>query len=211
MHESGPNWSFEAVFDGPVCGIDEAGRGPLAGPVVAAAVILRKNNIPQGLNDSKKLSETKRESLLQSIYDAACVGIGIAEPEEIDRVNILGASMLAMARAASNLSQKPIAALIDGNRAPILDVPCQTIVKGDAKSLSIAAASIIAKVTRDRIMADADTRFPSYGFAGHKGYPTQAHRQLLMDHGPCPIHRFSYAPVRESMLKLRRSVDINQA
>ena len=211
MHESGPDWSFEALFEGDVCGIDEAGRGPLAGPVVAAAVILQKNNIPPGLNDSKKLSEVQRESLFQSICETACVGIGIAEPEEIDRVNILGASMLAMARAATNLSQKPIAALIDGNRAPMLKVPCQTIVKGDAKSGSIAAASIIAKVTRNRMMTDADHRYPGYGFAGHKGYPTQAHRDLLKENGPCPIHRFSYAPVRESLLKHRKSVDINQA
>jgi len=201
MSEKSPNWSFEARYKGPVCGVDEAGRGPLAGPVVAAAVILDRKNMPDGLNDSKKLTESRREALFDQIMEFASVGLGIAEPEEIDRVNILGASLTAMQRAVSNLPAPPIACLIDGNKCPPLDIPAEAIVKGDGKSLSIAAASIIAKVTRDRLMRIAHVRYPAYGFDGHKGYPSAAHRQIVADTGPCPIHRFSYAPVREARLK----------
>ena len=196
---------------GPVCGVDEAGRGPLAGPVVAAAVILDPIQIPDGLNDSKKLTARRREVLFDAIMTAADVGIGIAEPEEIDRINILGASLTAMRRAVSNLNVVPDAALIDGNKKPALTVPCETIVKGDSRSLSIAAASIIAKVKRDRLMQTAQKRFPDYEFDRHKGYPTQTHRDIVMAVGPCPIHRHSYAPVRAASLKHKLFVDINQA
>ena len=203
MGENLPDWSFESRFSGPVCGVDEAGRGPLAGPVVAAAVILDPQNLPNGLNDSKKLSHTRREALFEVIMANAAVGLGIAEPEEIDRINILGASLTAMQRAIDNLPLKAVTALIDGNKLPPLDIPAEAIVKGDSKSLSIAAASIIAKVTRDRLMVLADQRFPGFGFAGHKGYPSAAHRDYVAEHGPCPIHRFSYAPVAEARLKQR--------
>ncbi len=196
MSKLSPDWSFEALYDGTVCGVDEAGRGPLAGPVVASAVILDPHNLPKGLNDSKALSATRREHMLNEIMDKASVSIGIAEPEEIDRINILAASMTAMSRAVAGLPREPIAALIDGNRMPDLRVPGQAIVKGDARSLSIAAASIVAKVTRDRLMVLADRRYPGYGFAGHKGYPTNAHREALERLGACPIHRRSYAPVK---------------
>ena len=201
MGENRPDWSYESRYLGPVCGVDEAGRGPLAGPVIAAAVILDPADIPQGLNDSKKLTESRREALYDAIIASAAVGLGIAEPEEIDRINILGASLTAMARAVDNLPQRPIAALIDGNKLPPVAIPAEAIVKGDGKSLSIAAASIIAKVTRDRLMHIAHARYPAYGFGGHKGYPSANHRQIVADEGPCPIHRFSYAPIREARLK----------
>lgn len=199
MPKQNPDWSYEAPYNGPVCGVDEAGRGPLAGPVVACAVILDPKNIPDGLNDSKALSEKKREHVLNMILSSAQVSVGISEPEEIYRINILAGSMVAMQRAVNGLPSMPAGALIDGNRAPDLDCPVQTIVKGDAKSLSIAAASIVAKVTRDRLMILADQRFPGYGFARHKGYPTKAHREALVARGASPIHRRSYAPVRAAM------------
>ena len=197
MPKSTPDFSFERQCCGPVCGVDEAGRGPLAGPVVAAAVILAPDKIPEGLNDSKILSEIRRELLLNEIFSTAFVGIGIAEPEEIDRINILQATMIAMRRAVLALPIRPDMALIDGNRCPELPCRAQAIVKGDARSLSIAAASIVAKVTRDKLMVQADKRFPVYGFAGHKGYGTKAHRQAIETHGPCPIHRRSFAPVKD--------------
>jgi ribonuclease HII len=176
-----------------ICGVDEAGRGPLSGPVVAAAVILDPENIPAGLNDSKALSHPARERLLNILTDSAKIGIGLAEPGEIDRINILWASMEAMRRAVENLYISVDCALIDGNRVPP-NLPCEShaIVKGDAKSLSIAAASIVAKVTRDRLMAEADLRFPGYGWAGHKGYPTKAHRAAVETLGRSPAHRWSF-------------------
>ena len=201
MLKQTPDWSFEAPYKGLVCGVDEAGRGPLAGPVVACAVILDPKKIPDGLNDSKALSEKKREHVLNAILKNAHVSVGIAEPEEIDRLNVLAATMVAMQRAVAGLPRRPVAALIDGNRAPELRCPVQTIVKGDAKSLSIAAASIVAKVTRDRLMILADARYPGYGLARHKGYPTKAHRDALMKVGACPIHRFSFAPVHAALLQ----------
>ncbi|PHR59092.1 MAG: ribonuclease HII [Robiginitomaculum sp.] len=191
-----PDYTYENAYSGAVAGVDEAGRGPLAGPVVTAAVILDVNNIPSGLNDSKKLSEKKREILFDKIMSCAQVGVGISEPEEIDRINILAATLVAMRRAVLDLPSVPCAVLIDGNKCPDLNIPTEAIVKGDAKSLSIAAASIIAKVTRDRLMVQADARFPGYGHSGHKGYPTKSHRQALVDIGASPIHRRSYAPVR---------------
>ena len=176
-----------------ICGVDEAGRGPLSGPVVAAAVILDPENIPEGLNDSKALSHLARERLLNILLRNAKIGIGIAEPGEIDRINILWASMEAMRRAVENLNISVDYALIDGNRTPPgLICDAEPIVKGDAKSFSIAAASIAAKVTRDRLMAEADGRFPGYGLAGHKGYPTKAHREAVENLGRSPAHRWSF-------------------
>ncbi|MBI2717734.1 MAG: ribonuclease HII [Rhizobiales bacterium] len=195
----GPDFSFEraALTNGysQVCGIDEAGRGPWAGPVVAAAVILDTARIPQGLDDSKKLGAARREALFAEIMASATVGIGIAEVAQIDRDNILAATLWAMGEAVRLLTIPPNLALVDGNRAPKLVCPAQTIVAGDARSLSIAAASIVAKVTRDRIMAELDRAYPVYGFARHKGYGTALHRAALMRHGPSPVHRKSFAPV----------------
>ena len=196
MSKFTPDFSFERQCYGPVCGVDEAGRGPLAGPVVAAAVILTPARIPEGLNDSKALSSKQRELLLNMIEKNAQIGIGIAEPEEIDRLNILGATLIAMRRAVLALPQLPDMALIDGNKLPDLPCEAQAIVKGDSRSLSIAAASIVAKVTRDSLMVEADSRYPGYGLAGHKGYPTKAHMEAVKQIGPSPIHRFSFKPVR---------------
>jgi len=191
-----PDWSFECQHSGRVCGVDEAGRGPLAGPVVAAAVIFPRQIVPEGLTDSKRLSHSQRERLLNIITSSALFGIGISEPEEIDRINILQASLTAMQRAIADLPIQPDMALIDGNKLPALPMPAQAIVKGDARSFSIAAASIIAKVTRDRLMARAHERFPFYGLAGHKGYPTKAHRADIERRGASPIHRFSFGSVK---------------
>lgn len=201
-----PDYFYEAGYQGPVAGVDEAGRGPLSGPVVTAAVILDPKNIPDGLNDSKKLSEKKREFLYEQILDTAQVGVGMAEPEEIDRINILASTMIAMQRAVADLPHKPSAVLIDGNRTPDFDVPCEPIIKGDSKSLSIAAASIVAKVTRDSLMVLADARFPGYGLSGHKGYPTQLHRAALEKIGASPLHRRSYAPVNAMLIPMNKTL-----
>lgn len=197
----------EIVHAGPVAGVDEAGRGPLAGPVVAAAVILHPDRTIAGLADSKKLTPERREELAPVIRQLACVGIGIAEPAEIDRINILHATMAAMARAVGNLSIRPGYALIDGNRIPEgLPCPAEALIKGDAREPAISAASIIAKTVRDAIMRDAARRFPEYGFEGHKGYPCPSHRALLAERGACAIHRRSYAPVR-AVRESRRCID----
>jgi len=200
--ESGPDFSFEqaAITAGHacVCGIDEAGRGPWAGPVVAAAVLLDPHNIPPGLDDSKKLSEARRVALFDRITATARVGIGIGDVTRIDRDNILAATLWAMGEALAQLDGVSLA-LVDGNRAPALPCPVRTIIGGDGRSLSIAAASIIAKVSRDRMMEALDTDFPHYGFARHKGYGTEAHRDALRQHGPCCHHRRSFAPVAELM------------
>ncbi len=180
-----------------VCGVDEAGRGPWAGPVVAAAVVLEPKRIPKGLNDSKKLTADKREALFDAIIADARVGIGIVEADVIDTINILQATYLAMTQAVAQLSPAPTLALIDGNRAPPLSIRVQTIIGGDGTSVSIAAASIIAKVTRDRIMRRLDQDFPHYGFAAHKGYGTAFHADALAKHGPCPQHRKSFNPVSQ--------------
>lgn len=177
-----------------VCGIDEAGRGPWAGPVVATAVVLDPKCIPDGLNDSKKLSEARRAALFEPIMASARVGIGIAEVDRIDRDNILQATLWAMAQALDQIGGVALA-LVDGNRAPALPCPVQNIIEGDAKSLSIAAASIIAKVTRDRIMVGHDQAYPGYGFARHKGYGTALHQEALRRHGVTPLHRTSFAPI----------------
>ena len=176
-----------------VCGVDEAGRGPLAGNVVAAAVILPQGLVIEGLNDSKKLSEKKREALFDVIKkEAAAYSIAWATPAEIDEHNILGATMIAMNRAVEGLPVKADFALIDGNCARGFEIPTQTVVKGDAKSPSIAAASILAKVTRDRQCMELDALYPEYGFAKHKGYPTKDHMQKVRELGPCPEHRKTF-------------------
>lgn len=176
-----------------VCGIDEAGRGPLAGPVCAAAVILPPDCDIPGLNDSKKLSEKKREALFPVIQEKALAfGIGWATAEEIDRVNILQATFLAMARAVEALPAPADYALVDGNRMPPLPIPGETIVKGDATSASIAAASILAKVSRDRLLRRLDEAHPEYGFAKHKGYGTKAHYEAIRKYGLLPEHRRSF-------------------
>ncbi|MBE6644559.1 MAG: ribonuclease HII [Ruminococcaceae bacterium] len=176
-----------------VCGCDEAGRGPLCGPVVAAAVILPKDAVIDGLDDSKKLTEKKREALFEKIKETA-VAYAIAEatPEEIDEINILNASMLAMRRAVEMLSVKADFALIDGNCSRGFRIPTETVVKGDAKSYSIAAASILAKVTRDRGCIELDKQYPMYGIAKHKGYPTKDHMDAVRQYGPAPIYRKSF-------------------
>lgn len=176
-----------------VCGVDEAGRGPLSGPVCAAAVILPKGNIIEGVNDSKKLSEKKREKLFDVIKETAVsYSIGWASVEEIEEINILNAAMLAMKRAVEGLSVKADFAYIDGNKVPSLDIPCEAIVKGDANSMSIAAASILAKVSRDRLMLEYAKQYPQYGFEKHKGYGTKAHNDAILKYGACPIHRPSF-------------------
>jgi len=194
-----PDFEIERQFAhlGPVAGVDEAGRGPLAGPVVAAAVILDVARIPPGLDDSKVLSARRREALYQALCESACIGIGAASVADIARLNILHASMLAMRRAVCALGVAPAMALIDGNRCPALPCPAQAIVGGDARSLSIAAASIIAKVTRDRIMSALGGRWPGYGFEQHMGYPTAAHRSALAALGPTPHHRMGFAGVHQ--------------
>ncbi len=192
-----PLWELEhQLFDegiSPVCGVDEAGRGPLAGPVCAAAVLLPPGLELPGLNDSKKLSEKKREALFAQITaQAVSYGIAFADVEEIERHNILGATYLAMNRAIAMLEPQPALALIDGNRAAGITVPCRTVVKGDSRCASIAAASILAKVSRDRLLLELDARYPMYGFARHKGYGTKAHYAALREYGPCPAHRPSF-------------------
>lgn len=178
---------------GIICGIDEAGRGPLAGDVYAAAVILGDDVFIDGLNDSKKLSEKKREQLFDEITEKAeAYCIATATAAEIDEYNILGATFLAMKRACEGLGIKPEYALIDGNRTPGLPVPCEAVVKGDSVSASIAAASILAKVARDRYMKELDAKYPEYQFCKHKGYGTKLHYELLSQHGMCPEHRRSF-------------------
>lgn len=194
-----PNFSFERsafkLGHTFVCGIDEAGRGPWAGPVVAAAVILDRKAIPRGLNDSKKLDPQTREDLYHPICSSSEFGIGIVDAATIDEINILQATYLAMQRAVAALKNIPHLALVDGNRAPKFACSVQTIIGGDAKSLSIAAASILAKVTRDRMMIELDKEFPDYGFAAHKGYGTPHHAATLTKFGPVSIHRKSFKPV----------------
>ena len=191
------SWNFEkeafAAGYAAVCGCDEAGRGPLAGPVVAAAVILPPFLVIDGLNDSKKLTEKKREALFTEITEKALsYGIAEASAEEIDEINILNAAMLAMNRAVEKLSVPADFALIDGNTSRGFPIPTRTVVGGDGKSPSIAAASVLAKVTRDRMCLAMDRDYPQYGFAKHKGYPTKAHMDAVRTFGPCPLHRRSF-------------------
>lgn len=177
-----------------ICGVDEAGRGPLAGPVCAAAVILSSNAEIEGLNDSKKLSEKKREALFDVICEkAVAYSIAYGTLEEIEMFNILEATFIAMNRAIDGLDIKADYALVDGNRIPKgIKIPCETVIKGDTKSASIAAASILAKVTRDRLLLEYDKKYPEYNFKKHKGYGTKEHTELILKYGPCEIHRMSF-------------------
>lgn len=190
-------WELEnEIYDGGVeliCGVDEAGRGPLAGPVCAAAVILPRGLVIEGLNDSKKLTERKRDKLFDTICsEAVSYGIAFASVEEIEQINILNAAMLAMNRAIEKLSVTPSLALIDGNRDSAINMPSRCVVKGDAKCADIAAASILAKVTRDRYMLEMAEKYPEYHFEKHKGYGTKLHYEALRKYGPCEIHRPSF-------------------
>lgn len=193
--------AFAWDLSGLLAGVDEAGRGPLAGPVVAAAVILDDRNPIKGLADSKKLSAKQREKLYDEIRaKALCCSVAQASVEEIDQINILQATLLAMRRAVEGLRLKPAKVLVDGNRLPVLGVLAEAIVKGDATVPAISAASILAKVTRDRWCAELDAQFPQYGFAGHKGYGTAKHLAALKIHGACPEHRKTFAPVAQVLL-----------
>lgn len=198
----GPTMLLEKAFvGGPVCGVDEAGRGPWAGPVSAAAVILNPKKVPKGLDDSKKLSAKAREGLeIEIKAKAVAWGVGFASVEEIGQLNILHATGLAMCRAIEQLAVPPQFALVDGNYR--FKLPCEvtTVVGGDGKSKSIAAASILAKVARDRLMAEMDIRFPGYGFASHKGYNAPIHVEALRTLGPCEIHRMAWGPVKLALL-----------
>ncbi len=183
-----------------VAGVDEAGRGPLAGPVVAAAVIFRDGVVIEGVRDSKQLSAARRETVAALIRErAAAFALGTAEVAEIDALNILRASLLAMSRAVTALQIAPQRVLVDGNHLPELSCEARAVVGGDRRIAVVSAASILAKVARDAIMAELDRHYPQYGFARHKGYPTQAHREALKQHGPCPVHRRSFAPVRDAL------------
>lgn len=176
-----------------VCGVDEAGRGPLAGPVCAAAVILPENTVIEGVNDSKKLTEKKREQLFDVIKETALsYSIAFAGVEEIESLNILNATMLAMKRAVEGLDVPADFAYIDGNKLPPLDIPCEYIIKGDARSMSVASASILAKVSRDRLMLSFAEEYPQYRFEKHKGYGTKLHTDMIKEYGPCPVHRISF-------------------
>ena len=199
-----PHYIYESrvlkTMTGPIAGVDEAGRGPLAGPVVAAAVILDRKKMPKGINDSKQLDVEKREALYPIIMERAiAVGVGIGTVDEIDLINIRQATHLAMARAVRELKVAAMFALVDGNDAPALPCPCDTIVDGDAKSISIAAASIIAKVTRDRMMQKLHYEHPHYGWFNNKGYGTPEHYAGLEKHGPCPHHRRSFGPIHNML------------
>lgn len=195
-----PDFSLERSHPGPVAGVDEAGRGPLAGPVLAAAVIFTDRTLPRalaGLDDSKRLDRPTRRALFAALaaHHGVIIGVGAASATEIGRLNILRASQLAMRRAVMRLAARPALVLVDGNQPPDLPLPVRCVVGGDAISLSIAAASIVAKVLRDRAMAALDPRWPIYGFAANAGYPTPAHRAALARHGACPHHRAGFAPV----------------
>ncbi|HMG48324.1 MAG TPA: ribonuclease HII [Allosphingosinicella sp.] len=197
-----PCFRLEKVHPDPVAGVDEAGCAPLAGPVVAAAVILDRHRFPRGIDDSKVLPASVREAICARLYKVAVIGVGIASVEEIDRLNIYWARMLAMSRAVDALGLDPAMVLVDGNRCPKWGRPSLAIIAGDAKCRSIAAASIVAKVTRDRIMFEHAKEHPGYGWERNKGYPTPEHCRALAALGPTPLHRRSFAPVRQLTLNL---------
>ena len=189
----------QAIADGlwPLAGVDEVGRGPLAGPVVAAAVILDPQAVPDGLDDSKNLTPARRDELFALIAESAlAIGVASATAAEIDAINIRQATLLAMRRAVAALALQPACVLVDGNDPPKLGCPCDCVIGGDAQIASIAAASIVAKITRDAMMARLCARYPAYGFSLHAGYGTPRHRAALQSHGPCPEHRYSFAPVK---------------
>ncbi len=195
--------ALEGAHDGPVAGVDEAGRGPWAGPVVAAAVVLDAACVPAGVTDSKQLSRARREALFAALRASARIGVGAASVAEIDRLNILAATLVAMGRAVDDLGVAPAHVLIDGNRTPELACPATAVVGGDARSLSIAAASIVAKVTRDRIMARLARRYPGFGWERNAGYGTPEHRSALDRLGVTPHHRRSFAPVARRLAERR--------
>jgi ribonuclease HII len=196
-----PDMLLERASPAPVCGVDEAGRGPWAGPVCAAAVILKPRSVFRGLDDSKKLTARQREALEPKIKRRALAwGVGFASVEEIAAINILHATGLAMRRAIAAMAVAPIFALVDGNYAFPLPCPVKTVVGGDAVSASIAAASILAKTARDRLMTRLDQAYPGYGFAAHKGYRAPVHGRALLERGPCEIHRMGWAPVRLALM-----------
>jgi len=197
-----PCFKLEKIHPDPVAGVDEAGCAPLAGPVVAAAVVLDRSRFPRGIDDSKALPAPAREAICAKLYKVAVIGVGIASVEEIDRLNIYWARMLAMCRAVDALGLDPAMVLVDGNRCPRWERPSLAIIAGDAKCRSIAAASIVAKVTRDRIMAEHARDHPGYGWETNKGYPTPEHCRALAALGPTPLHRRSFAPVRQLTLNL---------
>jgi len=194
-----PCFKLEKIHPDPVAGVDEAGCAPLAGPVVAAAVVLDRNRFPRGIDDSKALPAATREAICARLYKVAVIGVGIASVEEIDALNIYWARMLAMSRAVDALGLDPAMVLVDGNRCPRWERASLAIVAGDTKCRSIAAASIVAKVTRDAIMAEHALDHPGYGWETNKGYPTPEHIRALKTLGPTPLHRRSFAPVRERM------------
>ena len=190
-----PSYKFDQDYETPIIGVDEVGRGPLAGPVISAAIILNKEKIPEGINDSKKLSKKKREVINEELISQHKFAIGIASVEEIDKINILQASLLAMKRAVLNLNIKPQTILVDGNKLPDLEYNMYPIIKGDSKSISIAAASIIAKVYRDKLMQDLSLQYPGYYWEKNSGYGTKQHLLALNSLGVTPIHRKSFAPI----------------
>ena len=190
-----PSYKFDQDYETPIIGVDEVGRGPLAGPVISAAIILNKEKIPEGVNDSKKLSKKKREVINEELISQHSFAIGIASVEEIDKINILQASLLAMKRAVLNLNIKPQTILVDGNKLPDLEYNMYPIIKGDSKSISIAAASIIAKVYRDKLMQDLSLQYPGYYWEKNSGYGTKQHLLALNNLGVTPIHRKSFAPI----------------
>ena len=190
-----PSYKFDQVYETPIIGVDEVGRGPLAGPVISAAIVLNKEKIPEGINDSKKLSKKKREVINGELISQHSFAIGIASVEEIDKINILQASLLAMKRAVLNLNIKPQSILVDGNKLPDLEYNMYPIIKGDSKSISIAAASIIAKVYRDKLMQDLSLQYPGYYWEKNSGYGTKQHLLALDNLGVTPIHRKSFAPI----------------
>ena len=189
------SYKFDQVYETPIIGVDEVGRGPLAGPVISAAIVLNKEKIPEGINDSKKLSKKKREVINEELISQHSFAIGIASVEEIDKINILQASLLAMKRAVLNLNIKPQTILVDGNKLPDLEYNMYPIIKGDSKSISIAAASIIAKVYRDKLMQDLSLQYPGYYWEKNSGYGTKQHLLALDNLGVTPIHRKSFAPI----------------
>ena len=196
-----PHLRLEKVSPAPVCGVDEAGRGPWAGPVCAAAVILKPRGVPKGVDDSKKLSARRREELEAAIKDKAVAwGVGFASVEEIASLNILHATGLAMRRAVEAMATPPAFALVDGNYRFALPCEVRTVVGGDAISASIAAASILAKTARDRLMAEMDEVYPGYGFSAHKGYRAPVHAEALLKLGPCPLHRMAWGPVKLALM-----------
>ena len=196
-----PDFTIEEKFGGLVCGVDEVGRGALCGPVVAAAVILDKHNYPDGINDSKLLSRSKREGLHTELLRSASIGLGSAQVGEVEQLNVLNAALLAMERAVSNLCLMPEMALVDGNRIPKLVCPAQSVVGGDSKSISIAAASIVAKVTRDKLMAKLASQHPGYGWETNSGYGTPQHIEAIRTAGITRHHRRGFRPVATALAK----------